>query len=116
MVLEKVKLIDGTEAEIQCKHLSPRRAFSLLKNVLKVTEMQPCSIEVTENGKTILKESQKMVGEFSGIVELVPLAIEDVVCDCPQKEMLTITEMKRLYEKYAANVIKEAMTTVSPKL
>ena len=117
MALEKIELIDGTEAEIQCTFLKPRKAYALVRQLMKVTEMTPITLEtVDKDGKKVFEKTNKMVGDFSGIIELIPLSVDEIVADCPQKNNLSVKSMKRLYEKYVEQTIQEVMTSVSPKL
>jgi hypothetical protein len=97
---EEVELIDGSKAEVPVRHLLPRKAFSIVRQLLKITNMKE-----SENG-------QEMIGDFSGIIEIMPICIDNIVADCPQKEQITIKSMKELYEKYAENTIGEVMTSV----
>lgn len=99
---EEVTLIDGQTAEITVRYLIPRKAYSIVRSVLKITNMKE-----GENG-------QEMIGDFSGIVELIPKCIDEIVSECPQKEQISVQSMKDLYEKYAEKTISEVMTSVNP--
>ena len=112
---EKVILIDDSEIEVECRYLLPRKAYSIMRNLLKIEEMNPIMMEVEKDGKVEYVQSQKMKGDFSGIIELVPLCVDEIVLPCPQKELISVNSMKQLYEKYAEKAIGEVMTSVSPK-
>lgn len=113
---ETIKLIDDSEVIINCRFLSPRKAFSLVRKVINISEMIPASIEVTnDDGSTSYKEVQRMVGDFSGIFELMPLCIDEIISDCPQKHLISMDSMKALYAKYCERVISEVMATANPK-
>lgn len=105
MPKEKVELVDGSEVELTCRYLLPRKAYSLARQVLKITNMKE-----TSDG-----QQQEMSGDFSGIVELIPMCVDEIVADCPQKDKISVKSMKQLYEKYAEKTIGEVMTSVSPK-
>lgn len=113
---ETVKLIDDSEIEIECRPLFPRKAFSLVRSLMNITHMKPISVEVEENGKRVIKESQEMYGEFSGIIELIPLAFDQIVVNCPQKDQISVESMNYLYKKYAEKTVQQVMTSVSPNL
>jgi len=97
---EEVTLVDGKKAEINVRYLLPRKAYSIVRNVLQISSMNEA------DGQKELK------GDFSGIVELIPNCVDEIVADCPQKEQISISSMKKLYEKYAENTISEVMASV----
>ena len=99
---QEVTLVDGKKAEITVRYLLPRKAYDIVKNVLKVT-----NIKDTDNG-------QELSGDFSGIVELIPKCVDEIVADCPQKEEISVKSMRDLYEDYAEKTINEVMSSVNP--
>jgi hypothetical protein len=113
---ETVKLVDGTEIQVQCRMINPRKAYALVREILKVTEMVPTVLVMENDGKKQSKEGFSMKGDFSGFAEIVPRCIDQVVLPCPQRDEISIPEMRRLYKKYAEETIKEVMADVSPKL
>jgi len=68
--------------------------------ILKITNMKEGS------------EGQEMIGDFSGVIEMIPICVDEIVADCPQKEQISIKSMKELYEKYAEKTISEVMTSI----
>lgn len=91
MAKEKVKLDDGSEVEIDCKHITGRRAFQLGPEILKI--------------KTI---KQSKDGSFEAGCEMnsaVDICWPDIVAPSPQTESVSVEDMQRIYEKYAQTSI-----------
>lgn len=85
---EKVKLTDGSEAEINCTFLTGRRAFQLGPQVLKITGLK----------------GTKGVDDFSADCEMnsaVDICWDYIVPECPQRDHVCVVDMQRIYEKYA---------------
>lgn len=88
MVLEKVKLINGSEVEINCKHLTGRRAFQIGPQVLKITGLK----------------GEKGSDGFSADCEMnsaVDLCWEYIVVESPQRDEVCVEDMQKIYDKYA---------------
>jgi hypothetical protein len=98
---EEVELIDGSKAEVNCRYLLPRKAYQIFRSLVNITAED--------------FESKTAKVELSGIVELIPFCVDEVVADCPQKEKITIKSMKEIYSKYAEKTMGEVMASVDPK-
>ncbi len=85
---EKVKLTDGSEAEIDCKFLTGRKAFQLGPQVLKITGLK----------------GKKGDEDFAADCEMnsaVDICWDYIVVECPQRNHVDVEDMQRIYEKYA---------------
>ncbi len=102
MAKEEVELMDGSKVEVNVRPLVPRKAFQIVQNAMKITEMQ----DAGDNENQVLK------GDFSGIVGLIPKCFDEIVQECPQKDEISVKSMKELYDKYASKTIQEVMTSV----
>jgi len=109
MAKEQVKTLDGKEIEINCRILTPRKAEQILENSINISELIPTTIEVTDEktGETKVKESQKLVGDYSGIISLKSKALDFIIEECPQKEEIDVESRNNIYEKYGKKILDQ---------
>lgn len=94
MAKEMVKLNDGSEAEINCKHITGRRAFQLGPEILKIKEL-----------KSSGKGEDADMSVVCTMNSAVDLCWNHIVSECPQRDQVGLEDMQRIYEKYAKNDI-----------
>jgi hypothetical protein len=87
MPKEKVKLNDGTEVEIDCKHITGRKAFQLGPEILKIHSIKQAKDGSFEAGCTMNSA--------------VDICWPEIVAQSPQSENVTVEDMQKIYEKYA---------------
>ena len=87
MTKETVKLNNGSEVEINCKHITGRRAFQLGPQILKITSIRKGNDE-----------------EFAADCQMnssVDICWNYIVSECPQRDDVCLEDMQKIYEKYA---------------
>lgn len=106
MAMEKVKLIDDSEVEMMCKHLTGRRAFQIGPQVLKITGLK----------------ASKGEDDFSANCEVnsaVDLCWEYIVVENPNRDKVCVEDMQKIYEKYAKKdidfVVKKNLQVLQDK-
>lgn len=84
---EKVKLNNGDEVEIDCKHIQGRRAFQLGPAILKIKGIK-----------------QDKDGSFSATCDMnsaVDVCWDYITAESPQSKEVCAEDMQRIFEKYA---------------
>lgn len=117
MVLEKVKLNDGSEIEVSVKNISSMDAYRVVEEALKIDKISEEAYDSPlPNGQVERKTRPNMQGSFSGVISIPIKAVSLCVADFPQKDEIDIDDINRLYKKYAEPIISKVMrSSFSPK-
>ncbi len=96
---EDVKLNDGSEVKIRCKHLGGRKAFQLSSKILNINEFSGT------------QENPVFKGEFN-LQRAPEICWDSIVSECPQRDEVCPEDMTRIYNKYAKDSIEFVLKQV----